>query len=186
MGTDHEHRVATYAEAEAAIRSHDIVYLNACFCREPAKEGKAPYPYCGHAIDTCMGFHERLPDWPEYDYREISQAEALAIFRDWKEAGRIFRFMEDESWICCCCACGCGWFFDKEGNRQRDPCKKSPVIESTDTEACQLCGDCVEVCAWDARALENHSLVVNAEDCYGCSACEPVCPESAIAMVPRA
>ena len=87
---------------------------------------------------------------------------------------------------CLCCACGCAWFRDKEGNRVQDSCEKSPFIERTDPESCSLCGECVEVCAFSARTLADDEMTVNAELCFGCSACEHSCQEDAIAMVPRA
>ena len=130
MGTDHIHRVCTYQEAEEAIRKHDVIYLNDCFCRAPAKAGKTPWEYCGHTVENCMGFHERKEDDSmQYDYREISREEALGIYEDWKKQGHMFRLVEDEEWLCCCCACGCTCFRDKEGNRITDTCLKSQYME---------------------------------------------------------
>jgi H+/Na+-translocating ferredoxin:NAD+ oxidoreductase subunit B len=188
MGTDHEHRVCMYAEAEAVIREHDPVYVNDCYCRAPAKQGKTTWEYCGHDIDTCMSFTaptEPNPDWPTH---EISQAEALAKFEMWREKGLMFRFMADESetpYLCCCCACGCGWFRDEEGNKGPDPCKKSAFIEQTDLEVCTACGACVDVCAYEARSLERGMMSVDRDKCYGCGACEYACPAGAVTMAPR-
>jgi len=185
VGTDHVHRVCTYEEAEKAIRAHDEIFLNDCFCRTPAKEGKTPWEYCGHPVETCMGFHRPNGEDPQYEYQVIGRERALEMFEGWKEQGRLFRFMEDEEWICFCCACGCQWFRDKEGNLRQDPSDKSPYIEETDLDLCNLCGDCVDVCAYDARSIEDDAMVVVAEQCYGCSACEHACPEDAIDMRPR-
>jgi ferredoxin len=58
LGAEHEHRVCTFEEAERAIRSHEVAFANDCFCRTPAKEGKAKWPYCGHPTEVCMGFEK--------------------------------------------------------------------------------------------------------------------------------
>jgi ferredoxin len=185
MGTDHRHRVATYAEAEAAIRARDSVWINDCFCREPAREGREKWSYCGHPVEVCMAFAPPPKD-ADYAAREIPQREALALHEAWTAEHLPFRFMVDEGWICFCCRCGCRFFRDEDGSFRRDPCDKSPEIQRTDPEACAACGDCVDACAWLARRLEDERLVVAEEDCYGCSACVTACPESAITVVPRA
>ena len=106
-------------------------------------------------------------------------------FEDWKKEGNFFRFMENDDWACVCCSCGCGWFRDKEGNKGKDTCDKGTYIEQTDLEVCNLCGDCVPVCAFDARKIEDDKMIVISDECYGCQACEYVCPVDAIEMILR-
>ncbi len=185
QGEDHKHRVCTYAEAKQAIESNKKIYLNDCFCRKPAKEGKTSYEYCGHNIETCMGFTKPKPtDEFQYEYRQISQTEALKIYENWKAQVNLFRFMEDESWICFCCECGCGFFRNEEGNKVEDTCEKGTYIEKTDLELCNLCDLCIDACVYDARSIDDE-MVVDSNKCYGCSACEYVCPEDAVEMVKR-
>ncbi len=185
MGTDHKHAVCTYAEAKAAIEAHNEIFINNCFCRTPASKGETAWEYCGHELETCLGFHEPSEEDPGYTYRRISREEALAKYAEWARQGHLFRFMADEKWICFCCACGCMWFRDKEGNRVPDSCDKSGWIEHTDLEQCNLCGICIDICAYNARAIEGDEMLVTADQCWGCSACEHACPEEAINMVQR-
>ena len=93
--------------------------------------------------------------------------------------------MADKQWLCFCCACGCGFFRDEKGQKVQDPCDKSPFIESTDADACTLCGACLNVCTWKARSIDSGAMIVESEKCYGCSACQQTCPVDAIAMVAR-
>ena len=185
MGSGHKHRVSTFQEAENAIRANEKIYVNDCFCRGPAREGKAAWEYCGHAVETCMSFHPPGDDDPQHSGKEISREDAIHLFEDWKKQGHFFRFMEDESWLCFCCQCGCDFFRDEEGNRVEDSCDRGLHIEKTDVDICSLCGECVDTCSYDARAIEDSVMKVLREKCYGCSACEYACPENAIAMVPR-
>lgn len=185
MGTDHKHRVCTYTEAEEAIRSNKVIYVNACFCRTPARDGKTAWQYCGHPIETCMGFDKSAIEEAGADFKEITLEAALEKFDSWRQDGHFFRFMEDERWICFCCECGCQWFRDKEGNRIQDTCDPIPFTERTDLESCNLCEECVNVCSYNARSIEDETLTVDSDRCYGCSACEYTCPENAVSMVPR-
>lgn len=185
MGREHKHRICTYEEAEKAIRSHEAIYVNACFCRTPARDGETSWEYCGHPIETCMGFDKSATQEFGVPYREITQDAALVLFDSWRGQGHLFRFMEDEKWVCFCCECGCHWFRDKEGNRIPDTCDPSPYMEKTDLQACNVCGACVQVCPTDARTIEDEAVSVDSHKCYGCSACEYACPERAVDMISR-
>lgn len=185
MDTGHEHRLCTYAEAEAAIRSARDIYVTDCFCRSAARRGETKWEYCGHEIRTCLAFGR--PDAERArEYSEVSYREALRLFGDWKRKGLLFRLMADGSHLCFCCPCGCGFFRDEDGNAARDTCEPSAWIQSTDAEACTRCGRCTEVCAYDARKVARGKLTLDPNLCVGCSACTAVCPAAAISMVPRA
>lgn len=57
-----------------------------------------------------------------------------------------------------------------------------PVVNP---ELCSACGDCAEVCQFDALALLGGKVVPFPELCHGCGSCTLVCPEQAITEVPR-
>ncbi len=54
-----------------------------------------------------------------------------------------------------------------------------PVI---DKKKCNLCGECVEICAFNALKIENCKLKIVNFFCEGCAACEAICPQKAITM----
>lgn len=184
MGSDHFHRICTYNEAEEAIRTNEAIYVNDCFCRGPAKKGEAKWEYCGCPVEVCMGFR---PPKEESDFtsKPISKDEALKLMEEWKKQGNLFRFMEDQEWICFCCACGCGFFRDEDGKKTKDTGDKAPFIQKTDLEKCNLCDICIDICAYEARSIDDDKMIVNSDNCAGCSACEYACPEDAISMVPK-
>jgi MinD superfamily P-loop ATPase len=74
------------------------------------------------------------------------------------------------------------WLGLKEG--EWDQVEKISVSEKPviDPEKCDLCGQCVEICAFDALTINNKQLIVNNFLCEGCGACEVVCPRKAIRM----
>jgi len=54
-----------------------------------------------------------------------------------------------------------------------------PIINK---KKCNLCGKCVDICAFDAMAINNQRLTINNFFCEGCAACEVVCPQKAVTM----
>lgn len=75
------------------------------------------------------------------------------------------------------------WLGEREDwdSVKRISTNEKPVI---DFEKCNLCGKCVDICAFKALSINNRSLVINHFFCEGCGACEVVCPQKAIRMVP--
>lgn len=58
-------------------------------------------------------------------------------------------------------------------------------IPQVDEEKCTYCGQCAEVCAYNAIAVIKNKVLVFPELCHGCGACSYLCPEDAIAEVGR-
>ena len=56
-----------------------------------------------------------------------------------------------------------------------------PVIDKT---KCNLCGKCIDICAFNALSINHQSSIINHFFCEGCGACEVVCPQKAIKMKP--
>jgi MinD superfamily P-loop ATPase len=55
-----------------------------------------------------------------------------------------------------------------------------------DLDRCTGCGDCAEVCRFNALAVLGEEVVLFPELCHGCGSCGLICPEKAITEVPRA
>lgn len=55
-------------------------------------------------------------------------------------------------------------------------------LAAIDRKKCDLCGRCVEMCAFEALKIERKKVVVNEFFCEGCGACEAVCLQKAISM----
>ncbi|MFO7827856.1 MAG: CoB--CoM heterodisulfide reductase iron-sulfur subunit A family protein [Bacteroidales bacterium] len=62
-----------------------------------------------------------------------------------------------------------------------------PVIAYVDTDICEWCGKCDELCSYNAfeKVEVNGKTVakVNKASCKGCGACAPICPKDAISVI---
>ena len=58
-------------------------------------------------------------------------------------------------------------------------------VPAIDPHRCTLCGQCTEVCQFNALALLGTQVLVFPELCHGCGSCTLICPEDAIREVPR-
>ena len=64
---------------------------------------------------------------------------------------------------------------------ERVSVSERPVI---DRQKCNLCGKCVDICAFGALKINHLSPILNSYFCEGCGACEAVCPNKAIKLKP--
>lgn len=62
-----------------------------------------------------------------------------------------------------------------------------PATIKIDTDKCNLCGNCVEICLYDAFEIRRNNKVINFHDekCYNCGMCVGLCPKGALKLVDR-
>lgn len=53
---------------------------------------------------------------------------------------------------------------------------------TVDSEKCNGCGACTEVCPSDALSIKDEKAVVDAEACIDCEVCVEECPSEALTM----
>lgn len=63
--------------------------------------------------------------------------------------------------------------------------KASLLVPVVDDDRCTACGQCADVCAFNALAVLGRGVLVLPELCHGCGSCRLVCPENAIRETPR-
>ena len=66
------------------------------------------------------------------------------------------------------------------------PAERPSYTVAIDSSACVGCGACVDICAFGALEMAGtHAVLAHPELCSGCTHCTAVCPERAVAPVPR-
>jgi ferredoxin len=171
------HYVCTPEQAWQLVQEHQQFWVSNCYCRESRG-------HCARSrMDVCLIFNDALSGSGS-GKKAVTLADVQAILVDARTKHLVPRPYRDDSrtvtdGICFCCDDCCSYFLNPE-----EACDKGSLIEATNLEACQTCGDCVDVCYFEARSLEA-GLVINQERCYGCGLCVEACPEEAIRMVER-
>jgi len=172
------HYVCTHEKAQEVINARNQFWVSNCGCRESRKK-------CARSrMDVCLMFN---PDDPGSGSgkKEVSRAEVMGILQEAQNKHLVARPFRNETrtdtdGICFFCDDCCGYFLEPA-----ERCDKGELIAETDLHLCSQCGDCVEVCYFKARKLNEDKLTTENELCYGCGLCIAVCPEDCIQMVCR-
>ncbi len=73
-----------------------------------------------------------------------------------------------------------GLFLDPEYSLQKET---GVLVPEVDDDKCTYCGNCAEVCVWNAIAVAGSKTLVFRDMCHGCASCMYVCPENAITEI---
>jgi ferredoxin len=179
----------TWDEIETFVRDlpeDSSIAVGPCRCRVGIKA-------CDHPLETDIVILTGTPIWTSLfpdDYRIISKDEAISIMADCRDQGlvqSVFRncyFMGSSNYfvICNCCGCSCvpiiGYKRFKDVGFHYIPGEHVSVI---DTDLCEGCGTCVEMCPFGERVLVDGKASRGA--CMGCEVCVRFCPSGASRMV---
>ena len=79
----------------------------------------------------------------------------------------------------CGCACCCGAF---QAHQFGSPMLSSGFSAAVNTQLCEGCGTCRDLCQFSAIEINNKIAIVNREACFGCGVCVDVCENYAISL----
>jgi heterodisulfide reductase subunit A len=69
-----------------------------------------------------------------------------------------------------------------EKRKGRNIMHKGHYYSTTDNSKCDGCGDCVSVCQFAARTMNDDNLPVVNDNCHGCGVCATKCEQNAISL----
>jgi len=174
------HYVCTHEEARILAFQQHRFWVSNCGCRE----GRG---HCSRSrIDVCLMFRGDLQASGS-GIKEIGLTDVLTLFDEVSEKHLVARPFRNETdklvtdGICFCCDDCCGYFTNPEENK----CDKGCLIERTEMDLCNFCGDCIEACYFKARKLVDGELLLDRGNCYGCGLCAEICPEKCISLTVR-
>ncbi len=169
--------------------ARDIVLVNPgkivvidCACRILQDDPCLPLGVCFAIGDPFASF---LLDHGVLSAREVSREEAVEILRAEHERGHVhaayFKDVVDGRFyaLCNCCSCCC---LGMQGFRNLGiPMLAPSGFVAAIAEGCSSCGDCVEICPFDALLMEEEARV-DEEKCMGCGVCEEACSDGLISL----
>ena len=175
-----EQWVLPSAQALTILGKANFLAVHRCICR-------SHYQRCDHPVDVCL----LLDDAGEKAVsregaRPVSLDEAAGILKKANDSGLVHLslYMPDHRVyaLCSCCTCCCHDLQIVKRYGRQDLMVRSEYRAVTRTEACSLCGNCVERCPFGARRLSEDRLLFAEENCLGCGLCVDACPAGALTM----
>ena len=151
-------------------------------------------------MNCCLAVGKNLTAfWMEHaqnnNVRMISQQEALDIIEYQHSLGSITTMWgkvgtgSKTGVICSCRPDVCASLYIqleasklKYGGRKIVDSAPSGYLVLRDAEACINCGECVSICNFDARTMDDGSPAYEKELCMGCGLCVEHCPQSALSL----
>jgi ferredoxin len=178
-------QVIPYALArDIILQNPDHIVALECPCRSVRAEPCLPLDVCLIVGEPFAGF---IAEHQPRRSRWIAGDEAAAILQAEHERGHVHHaFFKDAMLgrfyaICNCCSCCCGAM---NAHRNGVPMlAASGYVSQVDEDLCAGCGQCVEVCQFEALALDGGRSVVDFEKCMGCGVCVDHCLQDALALV---
>ncbi|HEX3012276.1 MAG TPA: 4Fe-4S binding protein [Syntrophomonadaceae bacterium] len=179
-------KVVPYPVAQSIILSQPLkLAVMECPCRAQ-KESSCPRDVCLVVGEPFVSFVvEHSPE----KARRIETGEALQILQEEEERGHIHTAWFKDAMhgrfytICNCCTCCCLGMASYFRGVPR--MAHSGYQPSVDTNNCIGCGNCHEICPYEAITLVNDTPALNSL-CMGCGLCVSHCPVQAIELNPAA
>lgn len=167
-------------QALEILGSAKTIALNNCICR-------SHYKRCDHPIEVCFLLDELAVKRVEKQTaRYVDLQEARDVLREADKSGLVHLtfYMPGHKMyaFCSCCDCCCHDLQLMWQYRRSDLIARSEYIALTDMEACTACGECIDRCYFNARALNGDQMDYEPEACYGCGLCVNICPEKATTL----
>ena len=162
------------------LRNARSFALTDCVCRSHYRRCENPVEVCfliNDAADACVARGKG---------RYVCLAEAERALRRANERGLVHLAVYNPDQyvyaVCSCCTCCCHDLQFLKLYARDDLVVHSDYVALTDMEACVHCGDCIERCAFGARAWQDRSVKYLADACYGCGLCMTICPKDAVVL----
>ncbi|MBN1216549.1 MAG: 4Fe-4S binding protein [Candidatus Lokiarchaeota archaeon] len=163
------------------INKANNISLRICPCR--SKNQKCPED----TWEVCILFEHALKKHLKQAI-PIDKTIALSIIQKAKKRKNLCRvFFIKKTYqiteICNCCSCCCIPNLQIINQGEYNNNLRISCLAATDTNLCDLCAKCEEICFFEARKIRDGILTFNEKKCYGCGLCVENCPMKAISLV---
>jgi NAD-dependent dihydropyrimidine dehydrogenase PreA subunit len=188
--------VLDYERATEIIKTASHIGVGMCYCRHKMEHlGKA----CDAPMDICLTFNNVAASLTKHGHaRHIDAAECIdklneAYDHNLVQFGENVR--EEVSFICNCCGCCCEAMLAARRFAILNPVHTTNFIPAIDSDKCNGCGKCVNICPVEAMVLvsannphhpNRKKALLNEDRCLGCGICVRSCAVNSIVLRSRA
>ena len=165
------------------LKQMDFIAVQNCECR-------THYKRCDNPLEVCLLFNSVAK-------AIVKKGKARAV--DIEEASEIIKMANDRGLVhlslympdhqifalCSCCSCCCHDLQIVKKYNRKELMVWSDYIAVTDEDECISCGECIDLCIFNARFFSESKLSFDAVKCFGCGVCVTKCPVEAIRMENR-
>ncbi len=187
--------VLDYERATQIIKTAAHMAVGMCYCRHKMMHVNRA---CDAPMDICMTFNNSAASLIKYGHaRRVDTAEGLDLLQQAYE-NQLVQFgenvRESVNFICNCCGCCCEAMLAARRFAVLNPVHTTNFLPEIDTDDCNGCGKCVNVCPVEAMTLVTANnparprmklARLNADICLGCGLCVPACTKGDIRLVAR-
>lgn len=181
---DLEHIIPYPRARDIILRNPDHIAVIECPCRSAREHPCLPLDVCLIIGEPFVGFV--VEHHPEKS-RRITPQEAVEILKAEDARGHVHHaFFKDAMLnrfyaICNCCSCCCGAM---QAQRRGSPMlAPSGYVASVNEDLCLGCGECENVCQFEAITVHEGLSQVDEATCMGCGICVEHCSNEALSLV---
>jgi ferredoxin len=188
-------QVLDYERASEVVRSASSRGVGVCYCRHKMEHvDKA----CDAPQQICMTFNNTASSLIRHGFaREVDVAEGLDLLAEAQERNLVQfgeNIQRNPNFICNCCGCCCEAMIAARKFGILNPVHTSNYLPEVDTEVCNGCAKCVNVCPVEAMSLtsandphrpKRKQAKLDETLCLGCGVCVHNCERDGIRLRPR-
>jgi ferredoxin len=194
MQSIHYGQPVPYEECEQIFDITTSIVSVPCVCRRFA--GHKPEEVCllvtTQPIEAVVeeGFRDYVDGPDTRDLRRLSKTDALALLRQCEERGlmhSVWTFLTPFIGAICNCNLESGCMAMKLTSGYSMPMMwRGEWVARLDAESCTGCGQCAELCPFDALSRNGgRRVVLDEAKCWGCGICRTACNSKALTLADR-
>ncbi len=187
--------VLDYERAGEVIKSASHRGVSMCYCRHKKLHLDMA---CDAEMNICMTFNTTAASLIRHGHaREVDAEEGLDLLQKARHQNLV-QFGENVqkgvNFICNCCGCCCEAMIAARRFAIMNPVHTTNFIPQVETEKCNGCGKCVNVCPVEAMTLVSANdpakpkaklARLDEQRCLGCGVCVPVCSRDSLSLKSR-
>ena len=187
--------VLDYERATGVIKTASHIAIGTCYCRHKMYHlDKA----CDAPMEICMTFNTAAASLIKHGHaRRVDEVEGMELLHQAYESNLVQfgeNIRENVNYICNCCGCCCEAMIAARRFAIQNPVHTTNFIPEIESESCNGCGKCVNVCPVEAMSLISANdphrpkmkLARLEQDlCLGCGLCVRSCPKDSIHLEAR-